>query len=382
MNTSDTKNKLNKHIPLLDLKLQYKSIKSEIDSAIQKVVEDQNFIMGEDVRLLENEIASYSGVKYGIGVSSGTDALILALRAIGIKEGDEVITTPFTFMATAGAISNVGATPVFVDITPDTYNIDFKKIEAKITKNTKAIIPVHLYGQCADMDEILKIANKHNLRVIEDSAQSIGATYKGRPSSSMGDMGCISFFPSKNLGAFGDGGMVVTDNAELADKVKVLRVHGSKIRYIHSIIGTNARLDNLQAAVLRVKLRHLDAWAKKRTENAGIYNELFKNVNGVKTPYVPGYNTHVYHQYVISVDPKKRDIILKKLEENNVESRVYYPIPLHLQECYKFLGYKEGDFPNSEFASRSTLALPVYPELTKEDISFITGLIAEFLSRS
>ena len=368
-----------RHIPLLDLRQQYKSIKGEVDSAIKKVIEEQNFIMGEDVRLLEKEIASYCGVRFGIGVSSGTDALILALKAVGINQGDEVITTPFTFIATAGAISNAGGKPIFCDIDPKTYNIDPEEIEKKITKKTKAVVPVHLYGQCADMDKILQIAKANDLKVIEDTAQAIGAAYKGRKAGSMGDIGCISFFPSKNLGAFGDGGMVVTDNPEYAQKIGILRLHGSSKRYMHSIIGTNARLDNLQAAILRVKLGYLDGWAAKRRTNALIFADLLKDVK-VKPPFVPDSNVHVYHQYAISVAVPKRDGLIDHLTRNNIESRVYYPIPLHLQECYKFLGHKTGDFPVSEDAAKATLALPVYPELTREDISYITGLIKAFLN--
>lgn len=367
-----------KHIPLLDLKEQYNSIKKEIDAAMKRVIDEQNFIMGEDVKLLESEVAAYCGSSYGIGVSSGTDALILALKALDIGEGDEVITSPFTFMATAGAISNVGAKPVFCDIEPKTYNIDPKGIEKNITKRTKAIMPVHLYGQSADMDPILAIAKSNKLKVIEDNAQAIGATYKGRKTGSMGDAGCISFFPSKNLGAFGDGGMVVTGSEEIADRIKVLRVHGSKKRYIHSVIGTNARLDNLQAAVLRVKLRHLDGWAEKRQANAALYNELFKG-SEVVTPYLLPGNTHVYHQYVISVPLGRRDALMDHLDKSGVEARVYYPIPLHMQECYIGLGYKPGTMPNSEKAALSTLALPVYPELGKEDVEFITSAIKTFL---
>jgi len=367
-----------KHIPLLDLKLQYQSIKPEIDSVIRRIVDEQNFIMGEDVKLLESEIAAYCGTKFGIGVTSGTDALILAIKGVGIKSGDEVITTPFTFMATGSAISSVGAIPVFCDIDPKTYNIDPEKIEEKITAKTKAIIPVHLYGQCADMDRILEVARKNNLKVIEDDAQAIGATYKGRKSGSFGDVGCISFFPSKNLGAFGDGGMVVTSDEVLAEKIATLRVHGSRKRYIHEMIGTNARLDNLQAAILRVKFKHLDSWTKKRQANAATYNRLLE-VAGIKTPYVPEYNTHVYHQYVIKVDSKRRDSLVELLNKSGVESRVYYPIPLHLQKCYDSLGYRKGDFPVSEDSAASTLALPVYPELTEEDISSVAKIIKSAL---
>lgn len=366
------------HIPLLDLKAQYASIKTEVDGAIKRIVEAQNFIMGEDVKLLEKEVARYCGTKFGVGVSSGTDALILALKAIGVGAGDEVITTPFTFMATAGAISNVGARPVFCDIDPATYNIDPKAAEKAVTKRTRAIMPVHLYGQCAEMDEILRIAKANKLKVIEDAAQAIGAAYKGRRAASMGDIGCISFFPGKNLGAFGDGGMVVTNNAEYAEKISTLRVHGSSKRYIHSIVGTNARLDNLQAAVLRVKLKYLDRWAASRQQNARIYNELFKG-SGVITPYLPAYNTHVYHQYVIKVESSKRDALLNSLLKNNIEARVYYPVPLHLQECYSSMGYRRGDMPRSEEAADSTLALPVYPELARDDISYTADAIKKSL---
>lgn len=362
-----------KHIPLLDLKAQYLSIKTEIDAAIKRTVDEQNFIMGEDIRLLEEEVAGYCGTKYGVGVSSGTDALILALRALNIGPGDEVITTPFTFMATAGAISNVGAKPVFCDIEPRTYNIDPSKIESCISKKTKAIIPVHLYGQSADMDPILGIAKKYRLKVMEDNAQAIGATYKGRKTGSIGDVGCISFFPSKNLGAFGDGGMVVTNDAEISDKVRILRVHGSSSRYVHSTIGTNARLDNIQAAVLRVKLRHLDSWADSRRKNASLYNSIFKG-STIIPPYVPSYDTHVYHQYVVKVDSDSRDPLMGLLSKNGVEARVYYPIPLHLQECYKFLGYDKRDFPVSEDCATSVLALPVYPELGQDDIRRIADI--------
>ena len=366
-------------IPLLDLQKQYQSIKPEIDAAIKKIVDSQNFIMGEDIKLLEDEIASYCDTKFGIGVSSGTEALVLALKAIGIKEKDEVITTPFTFIATAGAISNVGGVPVFCDIDPLTYNINPEEIEKKITKNTKAIIPVHLYGQCADMDKILDIAKRNNLKVIEDAAQAIGATYKNKKAGSMGDLGCISFFPSKNLGAFGDGGMIVAKDKTLADKIKLLRLHGSDKRYVHSIIGTNARLDNLQAAILRVKLKYLDSWSDKRRENAKVYEDLFKGTD-VVTPHVPEYNTHVYHQYIIKVPAEKRDGLLNKLSELGIASRVYYPIPLHLQVCYKALGYKIGDMPRSEEAAKTTLALPVHPDLGEKDLSCIAQSIKDHLS--
>jgi len=368
-----------KKIPLLDLKTQYRSIKKEIDKAIQRVVDEQNFIMGKDVTLLEEEIASYCGAKFGIGVSSGTEALFLALKTIGVKEGDEVITTPFTFMATGSAISNAGGRPVFCDINPKTYNIDPNGIKNKISKKTKAIMPVHLYGQCADMDEILEIANANGIKVIEDAAQAIGATYKKKKASSMGDIGCISFFPSKNLGAFGDAGMVITNDENIAEKIKLLRVHGSKKQYVHSVIGTNARLDNLQAAILRVKLKYLDSWTKKRQKNAQNYDKIL-NGTLATPPYVASYNTHVYHQYVIKVPKAKRGGLVQYLSEFNIGSRAYYPIPLHLQECYRFLRYKKGDFPHSEEAANSTLAIPIYAELEAEDINYIGTSIKSYLS--
>ena len=321
-------------ISILDLKAQYESIKKEIDAAIKKVVDSQHFILGEEVESFEKEVAKYCGTKYATGVASGTDALILALKALGIGQGDEVITTPFTFFATAEAISIVGAKPVFVDIDTKTYCINPALIEDAITKNTKAIMPVHLYGQCADMDKILEIAKVNNLKVIEDTAQAMGATYKGKQAGSMGDAGTLSFFPSKNLGAFGDGGMVITNDKAMADKIKMLRVHGSAIRYVHSVIGTNSRLDALQAAVLRVKLKHLDKSLACRREIAQHYNDGLKNIANLVTPYAPSYNTHTYHLYVLRVKPSCEKLS-KYLNDNGIEARTYYPIALHLQECYK-----------------------------------------------
>jgi dTDP-4-amino-4,6-dideoxygalactose transaminase len=365
-------------IPLLDLKKQYEGIKTEVDAAIKNVVDNQNFILGEDVKSLETEIASYCGTRYAVGVASGTDALILSLMALGIKQGDEVITTPFTFIATAEAVSLLGAKPVFVDIDPQTYNINPALIEKAVTGRTKAIIPVHLYGQCADMDPILAIARKSGLKVIEDTAQAIGATYKGRKAGSMGDAGALSFFPSKNLGAFGDGGMVVTNDKELAEKIRMLRVHGSAVRYIHSAIGTNSRLDNLQAAVLRVKLKYLDTWLEARRAAAKYYNDRLKGLP-LATPYVPEYNTHTYHLYTAKAasNPEK---LIGSLVESGVESRAYYPIPLHLQECYKCLGYKGGDLPESEEASKHVFSLPIFPELSSESLDFIIDRIRSFFA--
>lgn len=363
-------------IPLLDLKAQYLSIKEDVDSAVKRVLEKQDFILGEDVVKLEEEIAAYSGAKYAVGVASGTDALMLSLRALGIGAGDEVITTPFTFAATAESISNAGAKPVFTDIDPHTYNIDPGLIESKITDKTRAILVVHLYGQCADMDPILDIAKRHNLKIVEDCAQSIGAAYKGRKSGSMGDAGCISFFPSKNLGGMGDGGMIITSNSGLRDKTRMLRVHGSNKRYLHDILGYNSRLDNLQAAVLRVKLRRLDSWITSRQNLALRYDELLSGVTGLVVPYRADYSTHTYHLYVVRLS--RRDGLIDFLAKNGIESRAYYPVPLHLQKCFAFLGYSKGLFHNAEDASDRITALPVYPELNEKDQAGVADLVKEF----
>lgn len=364
-------------IPILDLTAQYKSIKSEIDTAIARVVDSQHFILGPEVGAFESEVAAYCGTKYAIGVASGTDALILSLKALGIGPGDEVITTPFTFFATAESISLVGAKPVFVDIDPKTYCINPELIEDAITKKTKAIIPVHLFGQCADMDRILEVAKINNLKVIEDTAQAMGATYKGKQAGSMGDAGALSFFPSKNLGGFGDGGMIITNSKELADKVRMLRVHGSTVRYIHSNIGTNSRLDALQAAILRVKLKHLNEWLDGRRKVAKYYDENLKNLP-IGTPYVPPYNVHTYHLYVLRVKPSPEKLA-KFLNDAGIEARTYYPVSLHLQECYKSLGYKKGDFKESELASPQTLAIPLFPELGTHEIGHIMDNIRSTL---
>jgi len=360
-------------IPILDLTAQYKSIKSEIDAAIARVIDSQHFILGPEVETFEKEVAAYCGTKYAVGVASGTDALILSLKALGIGPGDEVITTPFTFFATAEAVSLVGAKPVFVDIDPKTYCINPELIEDKITKNTKAIIPVHLFGQCADMDRIMEIAKVNNLKVIEDTAQAMGATYKGKQAGSMGDAGALSFFPRKNLGGFGDGGMIITNNKGLADKIRMLRVHGSTVKYIHSAIGTNSRLDALQAAILRVKLKYLSKWLDGRRKVAKYYDENLKNLP-IITPYVPSYNVHTYHLYVLRVKPNPEKLA-KSLNDAGIEARTYYPVSLHLQECYKNLGYKKGDLKESESASPKTLAIPIYSELDIEKLSFIVKKI-------
>jgi dTDP-4-amino-4,6-dideoxygalactose transaminase len=372
------------HIPLLDLKAQYATIRDEIKPAIDEVLESQLFILGEKVVKLEEAIANYAGSKFAVGVASGTDALLLALMALNVGYGDKVITTPYTFFATAGSISRLGALPVFVDIDPETYNISPQKIgeclkTVSSKERIKAIMPVHLYGQCADMDPILAIAREHGLPVVEDAAQAIGARYKEHKAGSMGEFGCFSFFPSKNLGGFGDGGMVTTDNQTLAEKIGILRVHGSKPKYYHKVIGVNSRLDALQAVALLVKIKHLDQWTAKRRENADYYRERFqKNGLGefVGLPKVAEGNFHIYNQFVIRVN--KRDELQKFLTQAGIGTEIYYPIPLHLQECFQYLGYKEGDFPGSEKAARETLALPIYPELTIAQQDYIVEKIKEF----
>ncbi len=363
---------------MLDLKAQFATIKDEIAPAIEAVMESQYFINGPEVKELEKLIAEYSECEAAVGVSSGTDALLCSLMTLGIAAGDEVITTPYTFFATAGSIWRTGAKPVFVDIEPDTFNIDPTKIEAAVTEKTKTIMPVHLYGQVAEMDPIAKIAAAHDLHVIEDAAQAIGATYKGKKAGSMGTVGCLSFFPSKNLGGMGDGGMIVTQDAELADRLAQCRNHGSKPKYYHKWVGGNFRLDTLQAAGLIVKLRHLDAWSAKRRANAERYNELFADFEPVRTPVVREHNVSIYNQYIIRVP--RRDELQAFLKENNIGTAIYYPLSLHEQECFSSLAYKRGDFPESEKAAAETLALPIYAELTDEQICYVAGKVKEFLS--
>ncbi len=372
-------------VPFLELKAQYQKIKEEIDQVIAEVVSEQYFILGPKVEALENSIAAYSSARHGIGVASGSDALTLSLLALGVGDGDEVITTPFTFFATAGSISKAGAKPVFVDIDPTTYNLDPTKIEERITSKTKAIMPVHLFGQCADMEPIEELARKGDLRIIEDAAQAIGSDYikdslPPRRAGSIGDMGCFSFYPSKNLGGFGDGGMVTTDDDELAHRLRLLRVHGASSKYYYQCIGVNSRLDALQAAVLLVKLRYLEEWTEKRRENAAYYDHLFDEINpqtlGIEIPYVQYNNRHIYNQYVIRVP--KRDQLRDFLTQGGIGTDIYYPLPLHLQECYRDLRYEEGDFPHAEGAARETLALPIYPELTREQQEYVVDKIAEF----
>jgi dTDP-4-amino-4,6-dideoxygalactose transaminase len=386
------------NIPFLDLKAQYRSIQDEINQKILEVASSQKFILGSEVENLEKEIAAYSEARFAAGVSSGSDALIVSLMALEVGEGDAVITTPFTFFATAGAIARLKARPVFCDIDKASYNISPEKLEELLENQkrehqnlkTKAIIPVHLYGQCADMNPIMNFARKHALFVIEDAAQAIGAEYPSpsgiKKACTMGDLGVLSFFPSKNLGAFGDGGMVLTNDENLGQKIKLLRVHGSRDKYYYEILGGNFRLDALQAAVLRVKLKYLESWQEKRIEKASYYDSLFKESgleeDGLVQVPKPLYKTsgvnnyHVYHQYVLRAE--KRDRLKELLNEKGVPTAIYYPLPLHLQKCFSYLGYKEGDFPAAEEASRKVLALPIYPELTSDQQNFIVSSIQSF----
>lgn len=349
-------------VPMLDLRAQYQCIKPEIDAAVREIFETQTFVGGSKVEGLEHAIQEYVGAKRALAVASGTDALLLLLRGMNLCPGDEVITTTFSFFATAGAISNAGAKPVFVDIDPVTYNIDVTQIESQITERTRAIIPVHLYGQCADMDPIMEIANRRNLRVIEDSAQSLGAKYKGRCACTLGDAAAISFYPTKNLGGAGDGGMVVTNNQDMSERVALLRAHGADATYFHVIVGTNSRLDALQAAVLLVKLRYLDMWNEKRRACAAYYTRNLQDFDEVQLPVETPGNYHVYHQYVIRVP--RRDVLRDRLRKEGIGCSIFYPLPLHQQKCFQDLGYRVEDCPQAARAAQEVLALPIYPELT------------------
>jgi len=364
-------------IPLVDLKAQYEVIREEIQEALNRVLVSTQFILGEEVTKFEEEFAQFCNAKYCVGVNSGTDAIYLALRALGITLKDEVITVSHTFIGTTEPIGLVGAKPVFVDVNPGTYTIDVSKIKEVITERTKVIIPVHLYGHPCDMDGILKIAQQYNLKVIEDCAQAHGAEHKGKRVGEIGDVGCFSFFPGKNLGAYGDGGAIVTDNEEIIRKVKMLRNHGRMKKYEHEFEGVNSRLDTIQAAILRVKLRHLEDWIEKRIQKAEIYNELLKDCNEIATPKIITDVKHVYHIYVIRV--KNRDKIQQKLKEKGIATGIHYPIPLHLQPAYKYLGYKKGDFPITEKISEEILSLPIYPELQKEQQKYIVENLKELL---
>jgi dTDP-4-amino-4,6-dideoxygalactose transaminase len=376
-------------VPFFDLAVQFKSIEDEIRSALDEVFQSQQFILGSKVQSLEETIAQYCQTRYAVGVASGSDALLLSLMALGIGTGDEVLLPPFTFFATAGSVSRLGATPIFVDIDRETYNIDPSKIEEKITTRTKAIIPVHLFGQCADMDPFLRIAKEKKLFIIEDAAQALGAEYKpkvgseGRRAGQIGDLGCFSFYPTKNLGAFGDAGMVVTDNPALAEKVRLLRVHGSQPKYFHKSIGINSRLDTIQAAILLVKFKYLEKWTAERQKKAeryqGLFQDLFSSVKGLKLPTIQYQNRHIFHQYVIRVP--ERDRLKQFLAAEGIGTDTYYPVPLHLQECYSFLKYRRGDLPNSEKASEEVLALPIYPELTEDQQRVVVNRIEAFYKK-
>jgi dTDP-4-amino-4,6-dideoxygalactose transaminase len=365
-------------VPLLDLKAQYATIRKEIREAIDRVCDTQQFIMGPEVKALEEEVGGFCGARYAIGMSSGTDALLAALMAIGLQPGDEVITTPFTFFATVGAVLRLGGRPVFADIDPKTFNIDSAQTVSRITPWTKAIIPVHLFGQCAEVEPILKAAHQINVYVIEDAAQAIGAQdEKGRQAGTMGDIGCFSFFPSKNLGAFGDGGMVITDNEKLAGLLNVLRVHGAEPKYYHKIVGGNFRLDALQAAILRVKLKYLSQWSEQRRQAASRYRRLFEEMRLLdRVTLLEDSPGHIYHQFVARFPD--RDRLQTFLSDRGIETAIYYPVPLHLQDCFRDLGYHEGDFPHSENAARDSLALPIYPELTEEQQRYVVEQIGEF----
>ena len=366
------------HVPLLDLKAQYAMIRSEICEAMDRVCESQQFILGPEVMALEAAIEMFCGARFAIGVSSGTDALLAALMAIGAGPGDEIITTPYSFFATAGVIARVGARPVFVDIDPQTFNLSAGAVKAKITSRTKAILPVHLFGRCANMDPILEAAEEHRIYVIEDAAQAIGARdEKGRQAGTIGHIGCFSFFPSKNLGAFGDGGMVVTNDVELAETLRVLRVHGGKPKYHHRIIGGNFRLDAIQAAVLRVKLKYLMCWTEARRHNAQRYRLLFTEMRLQEWCSLPeDTQGHIYSQFVARFP--ERDRLQRFLRERRVETEVYYPLPLHQQECFKDLGYRQGDFPQAEAAADESLALPIYSELIENQQRYVVQQIKAF----
>jgi dTDP-4-amino-4,6-dideoxygalactose transaminase len=369
-------------VPLCDLRAQYESIGHEIEEAVLRVLASGQVILGPEVAALEAEIAQYCGTSYGVGCASGTDALLLALHALEIGPGDEVILPPYTFFATAGAVCRIGARPVFVDIDPDTYNLDPLQVESKITEHTRAIMAVHLFGQCADMEPLGHIAERHNVPIIEDAAQAIGAELHGRRAGSLGVIGCFSFYSSKNLGAYGDAGMCVTNDAEWASRMACLRVHGMEPKYYHKYLGWNARLDAVQAAVLRVKLPYLEGWIAARQEAARRYDALIEEhhlARFLQRPVVAPQNRHVFHQYVVRVADGERDNLVRHLRADHIGCEIYYPVPLHEQECLSFLGYRTGDFPASEEAARCVLALPMFPELTVEQQRRVVQSCADFL---
>ncbi len=362
-------------IPFIDLKRQYSLLGSEVEASIKKVMEEGDFILGHEVTLFEKEFAQYCQIKYAVGVACGTDAILLALKALGIGPSDEVIIPVNTFIATVLPVITLGATPIFIDIDKNTYNIDTDKIEEKITKKTKAIIPVHLYGQVANMEKIMSLARKYNLHVIEDACQAHGSKYKGRKAGSFGDIACFSFYPGKNLGAYGDAGAITTNSKELSDKIKILRNVGQKEKYHHIELGYNSRLDTIQASVLRVKLPHLDKWNKKRRQRAELYKKFLSGLD-IVLPYEPDENLSNYHLYVIRV--KKRASLLSYLKGQGIHCGIHYPIPLHLQTCMKSLGYRKGDFPIAEQYARETISLPMFPELTEKEVELIATHIRKF----
>lgn len=368
--------------PFLDLKAQFETIRDEVMAAVERVVESQRFILGPEVESLEREIAGGLGVRFAVGCASGSDALLLALMALGVGPGDEIITTPFTFVATVGSIVRLGAKPVFVDIQPDTFNLDPSQVEAAITSRTRAIMPVHLFGLSADLDPILDTGRRHGVAVVEDAAQAIGARYHGRQVGAIGTMGCFSFFPSKNLGGAGDGGLVTTDDADLADRLRVLRTHGSRKKYSYDLVGMNSRLDALQAAILRVKLPHLDLWAEGRRQNAALYRALFAEYGldqHVRLPVEPRGYYHVYNQF--TVRSAERDRLQAFLRQRGIPTEIYYPSPLHLQPAFANLGYRTGEFPVAEKTCAEVLSLPIFPELRREQLQAVAGAFARFYGR-
>jgi dTDP-4-amino-4,6-dideoxygalactose transaminase len=369
-------------VPLLDLKAQYEGLREELLASVGRVFESQGFVLGADVRALEEEIAAYTGARHAVGCASGSDALLLALMALDVRAGDEIVTTPYSFFATAGAIARLGARPVFVDIDPRTYNVDPEQIEPAINERTRALMPVHLYGQCAEMGALGEIASRRSVPVIEDAAQAIGAQDGSRGAGAMGEIGCLSFYPTKNLGGAGDGGMLTTNDDALAARLRSLRVHGESSKYHHKEIGFNSRLDTVQAAVLRVKLPRLDSWSDARARNAARYRELFADaglLEEVGLPFEREGARHIYNQFVVRVGGDgRRDALVEHLRREGVGTEVYYPVPLHLQECFRYLGYREGDFPEAERAARETLALPVYPELTEEQQRYVVDSVRHF----
>lgn len=365
-------------VPFIDFTKQHQTIEKEITRGLKEVFRKADFVLGEEAEQFEKSFSKYCGVKYGVGVNSGTDALYLAVSALNIDMGDEVILPAFTFIATALCISYAGAKPVFVDIEDKTYNLDPKKVEKAITPKTKAIIPVHIYGQSADMDEISAIAKKHNLKVIEDAAQAHGATYKGKKIGSVSDVACFSFYPTKGLGAYGDAGMIVTNNKDIYEKALMLRDYGRTSRYAHKVKGYNSRLDTIQAVILKAKLKHLDQWNKMRQNNAGHYCRLLKNADGIKVPHIKNDRTHVFQTFAIRV--RNRNRVVEELKKRGISALIHYPIPLHLQEAYQELGHKRGDFPVSEALSDDILSLPMYPHMTKKDVEYVCETLKDIVN--